>query len=333
MSDRKITDRDYLFLSSMLKARESRMLTRDRLEQMLSGTAAEAAKVLSESGWPDMAGMNPEEIDKALSARRVEMLRELSLFIPEKEVTDFFRLKYDYHNAKSIVKGEGAGVSTDKLLSGAGRVEPEKLLEAFTEDNFRFVPGLLGKAMDEAKRTLAQTGNPQLCDFVLDKAYFAEMETLAKSVSDPFLDGYRQTLTDCANLRTAVRCLRMGRDLEFLRSALIPGGTVSPERLAQDAFAGEGVGGVFASTPFRDAAALGAEAVRGGAMTAFERECDNTVNRFLTSARTTGFGLPLVAGYLAAEENNIAAVRMVLTGLLAGIDPQRLKERLRDTYA
>ena len=76
MSDRKITDRDYLFLSSMLKARESRMLTRDRLEQMLSGTAAEAAKVLSESGWPDMAGMNPEEIDKALSARRVEMTGE-----------------------------------------------------------------------------------------------------------------------------------------------------------------------------------------------------------------------------------------------------------------
>ena len=34
MSDRKITDRDYLFLSSMLKARESRMLTRDRLEQI-----------------------------------------------------------------------------------------------------------------------------------------------------------------------------------------------------------------------------------------------------------------------------------------------------------
>ena len=309
------------------------MLNRERLEQMLSGTAAEAAKALAETGWPDMTGMNAEELDRALAQRREDLLREISLFIPEKEVTDFFRLKYDYHNAKSIVKGEGAGVSAAKLFSKAGRVAPDKLLEAFSEDNFRFIPGLLGKAMDEAKRTLAQTGNPQLCDFVLDKAYFAEMAELAAAVSDPFLDKYRQTLTDCANLRTAVRCLRMGKDLEFLRNALIAGGTVSPERLAQDAFAGEGVAGAFAVTPFRDAAVVGGEAVRGGAMTAFERECDNTVNRFLTSARMTGFGLPLVAGYLAAEENNIAAVRMVLTGLLAGIEPQRLKERLRDTYA
>lgn len=35
----------------------------------------------------------------------------------------------------------------------------------------------------------------------------------------------------------------------------------------------------------------------------------------------SGFGSPLVVGYLAAEENNITAVRMVLTGLLAGIEP------------
>jgi len=39
-----------------------------------------------------------------------------------------------------------------------------------------------------------------------------------------------------------------------------------------------------------------------------------------------------VVGYLAAEENAITTVRMILTGLLSGIDPDRLKERLRDTY-
>ena len=37
-------------------------------------------------------------------------------------------------------------------------------------------------------------------------------------------------------------------------------------------------------------------------------------------------------GYLTAEEGNTMAVRMVLTGLLAGIAPERLKERLRESY-
>ena len=44
------------------------------------------------------------------------------------------------------------------------------------------------------------------------------------------------------------------------------------------------------------------------------------------------FGPEQVVGYLTAEEGNTMAVRMVLTGLLAGIDPERLKERLRESY-
>ena len=40
MAKKNVSDRDYLFLSSMLKARENRMLRRDRLEQMLSPRSA-----------------------------------------------------------------------------------------------------------------------------------------------------------------------------------------------------------------------------------------------------------------------------------------------------
>ena len=67
-------------------------------------------------------------------------------------------------------------------------------------------------------------------------------------------------------------------------------------------------------------------------MTQFEKACDNAVNAFLDTARRTGFGSEVAVGYLAAEENAITTVRMVMTGLLSGIDPERLKERLRDTY-
>ena len=85
-------------------------------------------------------------------------------------------------------------------------------------------------------------------------------------------------------------------------------------------------------TPFSDAAALGAAAIEGGTMTEFERECDNAVNRYMTGAHLKSFGPEQVVGYLTAEEGNTMAVRMVLTGLLAGIDPERLKERLRESY-
>lgn len=329
----KFTDRDYLFLSSLLRAREANMLTGERLEQMLSaGTFAEAAKLLAEAGWPDLSELDRSGVDAALTERREAIFAELARLAPQSEVVDLFRVRYDYHNAKTIIKGEGAGVEAGHLISGAGRVERERLEQAFTENDYRFVPGVLGHAMQDAKSILARTGNPQLADFILDRACYAEMRSAADALECRFASDYVTLLIDGANLRTGVRCARMQKDQEFVKSALISGGSVSVERLAQSVSAGEGVTGLFASTAYKDAAALGSEAIRGGRMTEFELECDNTVNRFLSDARRMSFGPEAVVGYLAAEENNITAVRMVLTGLLAGIDPARLKERLRDSY-
>ena len=43
--------------------------------------------------------------------------------------------------------------------------------------------------------------------------------------------------------------------------------------------------------------------------------------------------LAAVAAYLAAIEGEIQAVRMILTGRLAGVKPEAIRERLRDLYA
>ena len=186
--------------------------------------------------------------------------------------------------------------------------------------------------MEEAKGLLARTDNPQAADFVLDRAYYAELLELAGQVTSPFLGQYVRTLIDSANLRTVVRCARMGKDPEFMRQALIPGGSVSFDTAVRGSVTGDELDALFGSTVFRRASELGSDALEGGPMTAFERECDNAVNTFLGSARRTGFGSEVAVGYLAAEENSITAVRMILTGLLSGINPERLKERLRDTY-
>lgn len=80
-------------------------------------------------------------MSEALAKRQAEIYAEITRFVPEKELVGIFRLKYDYHNAKTIVKGEGAGVDAAYLLSDAGQVEPEKLEAAFREDSFQFIPG------------------------------------------------------------------------------------------------------------------------------------------------------------------------------------------------
>ena len=243
---------------------------------------------------------------------------------------ELFRLKYDYHNAKAVLKGEAMGVDPLRLMSVSGRIAPEKLKAAYDEERISDLPKVLGAAMVEAGSTLARTANPQLADFELDRACFDEMKAIAAELDNPFLAGYVKLLVDAANLKSAVRTARMRKSADFLSSVLIKGGADVDRIAAAD---GDGLAAIFAHTPLEKAAAAGAEAIAGGSMTAFELLCDNAVNDYLRSAKLVSYGPEVVAAYIAAVETEITAVRMILTGALAGVDADTIKERLRDLYA
>lgn len=323
----------YLCLSAMLRAREPKLLNNDRAQRMLdAGSFEEAAKLLTDCGYADMSQMSAKEIEAELAGHRRSVFKELEELSPDRELVDVFRMKYDYHNLKAIIKAEAMGLSAKSIMSDSGRFDPEELLTIYNEERFTELPPIPAQAVQEAKSTLARTGNPQLADFVLDKAYFAELKATAKSAGSAFLEGYAEVLIDSANLKSAVRTLRMGKDTDFLREVLIPGGKVSVDRIVA-AGDGDGIAALFAHSGLDKAAALGAEAANGGSMTEFELSCDNAVNTYLKGAKLISYGAEAVVSYLAAVEGEITAVRMILTGRLSGIDPGVIRERLRDLYA
>lgn len=327
-----VTNTNYLFLTAYIRAREGKLLTRERLERMVEAPDfGEAARVLTECGYPELGGASDQQIEESFYARRAAFLKEMEQFCPEKELVDAFRLKYDYHNAKTLVKAEGAGVEADTVLSRSGRVPPTVLREAFVEDSWRRVPAPLAAAIREAKTALARTTNPQISDIILDKAYFAELMTLTKKLSDDFYTGYVRLSIDVANLRSAVRCLRGRMDEGVLRAALIPDGNVSVGRILKRVY-NESVAAVFSERALARAAELGQQAMEGAPLAAFERECDNVLTRYLAAAKMTSCGGDVAVAYLASLEGEIVAVRMVLLGKRSGLSPEKLRERLRDCY-
>lgn len=323
----------YLCLSAMLRAREPKLLNADRAVRMVEAASYEdAAKQLGDCGYGDMSQMNAKEVEAYLAERRSEIFAELDRLAPDKLIVDVFRMKYDYHNAKTIIKAEAMGQDAMRLMSDCGRIAPKVMLELYNEEKYSQLPKTLGEALEEAKTVLARTANPQLADFILDKAYFAEIKAAAKAIDCPYLDGYAAILTDSTNLKSAVRTLRMGKDMEFMDYALIPGGSVDTDRIV-NAGDKEGISALYAHGLLEKAAALGAEAAEGGSMTAFELACDNAVNAYLQKAKLISYGPEALIAYLAAVEGEVTAVRMILTGRLAGIEPQVIRERLRDLYA
>ncbi len=329
----KVKNTAYLALTAMLRAREAKMLDSDRMDRMLNAaTYADAAKMLTDCGYEDMSGLDAKLLDAVLNAKKLEIFEEVYRMSPEPEVVDLFRLKYDYHNAKVVIKAVGAGVKADHLYSDLGRVSGEAVAEAYETDYYSNLPKALGEAIQEAKVTLAKTGNPQLADFILDNAYFAEMTGMAKAQGNSFLMGYVKVMIDAANLRTAVRTVRMGKGQDFLLQALIAGGNVSADTLAAAA-GGDGLAGLYTATVLYGAAGLGVEAIKGGSMTKFELACDNAVTAYLADAKLVSFGCQAVLKYLALVESEITAIRMILSGKMAGIAPNTIRERLRDLDA
>ncbi|MDO4815044.1 MAG: V-type ATPase subunit [Bacillota bacterium] len=333
MSEKKCEREKYLFLSAHLRAKEAKMLTAEKASRLLdAGSFEEAAKQLCECGYEDMSGMSVSEISEALNTRRRVMLKDIANMLPDKEIADIFRIKYDYHNAKVLIKAEAMNSERFDLLSCAGRMSPEKIATAYREENFIFCPDVLAKAMMDAKRVLNRSENPQLADFILDKACYGELTETAKALNSKFIKGYVELLIDCANLKSIVRCLRMGKNADFMRGALIPGGSIYTERIAV-LNTPEAIASLFSVTKLKDAAAKGAGAVSGGRMTAFELACDNAVMSYLKGAKLVSYGEAPVVAYLAAFESELTAVRMILTGLKANIAPDTIRERLRDFYA
>ena len=332
MSNKKCVREKYLYLSAMLRAREARMLTRDRAERMVDAPSFdEAAKMLTDCGYKDMSGFSAKQVEQALAEHRAEIFAELARISPDAEPIEIFRMRYDYHNAKIVIKTESGGSDRSDLMSKSGRVNPEELKRSFTEEKYLSLPPVLADAMVEAKSALARSQNPQLADFILDRAYFSELLAASQKLGSAFLRGYAQTMIDAANLRSAVRTMRMNKDAEFLKTALVSGGGIDTGRIL--AASGDTLAAIYANTLLANAAVLGAAAVKGGTLTEFELACDNAVTAYLTGARLVAYGEAPVIAYLAAVEGEVTALRMILTGLLAGLPAETIRERLRDLYA
>ncbi len=333
MAQPKIKDTDYLFLSARIKALECNLLTKERMDRMLDApTVEDAAKVLQECGYAELPRVGVDALEETLADQRQATIEDLTAFAPDVNIIDVFKVKYDYHNAKVLLKAEAMNMDPKSLLVSAGRVPVNELEEMVSTSSFSGLPGIYASAIQSAREVLATTGDPQLADFVLDRAYFEDMFDLAEQSGSKFLRGYVAISIDSANIRSAVRTMRMEKSADFLKGVLFEGGNVDVMRILNAVSAGGSLEELYAATELKEAAEAGAQALRGGGLTRFEKLCDDAVNEYLSGAKYVPFGDAPLIGYLAAKESEYTAVRIIMNGRMANLDRATIEERLREAY-
>ena len=264
---KKIKDTDYLYLSSYLQARKAHR-----------GDAAE---------------------DKAA------VYRELLTMAPDPQIVDFFRLKYDYHNAKVYLKSIAMGTDASRLYMPLGRIEPSALTEAFRSEDFRAMPEVFSKAVREASDTLGRTADPRLADFILDRAYVKELADTAEKTRSPFLKGYASLNVDALHLRALLRMLKSGVRPDQLKEVLSEGGSISPAAIIGAYPDAASVLALFRSTKLSPVLPEAEKAARGEGFSAFEEAVRACLANYMEGARYACFGENVLIRYLyQLEEQN-----------------------------
>ncbi|HWS42858.1 MAG TPA: V-type ATPase subunit [Pseudoflavonifractor sp.] len=320
-----MAEREYIYAVARIRSKEQLLLTGAFMEQLLSAPdEAQCLRLLAERGWGG-GEMSPEEMFRAEQRKTWDLMSEL---VEDPSVFGVFRYEVDYHNLKAAIKDCGSPKRFSGIYRAGGTVSEELIRRAVEERDESLLPERMRAVAREAADLFLQTQDGQLCDVLVDSAALRDIGRAGRESDEELLRLYGELTVAMANIKTALRAQRTGKDRKFLRRALVPCETLDLAQLedaAADSF--EAVCRYLERTEYADAVPALKQSPA-----AFERWCDNRLMRAIRPQIHNCFGLGPLAAYILARENEIKTVRIILSGKRNALAGEAIRERVRETY-
>jgi len=315
----------YAYITGRVRALEARLLDKLKMERMIAAASARAS--LSELEETDY-GPYVSQLKDIHNFEELlhDELKRLYFFIDkgslDKELTDLFRLRYDFHNLKVFLKNKfkEKPLPLEELpFIDLGTIEPLKIGKA---KKFLQIQVKVTRAFEENK-------NSQDIDIILDKEYYRLCVEKAEESENEFVINLFRMEIDLANIKIFFRCRALKRNKNFFSKALIGGGSLT-KRLFLEFYEKEESAFLrkLSFTPYAKATiGYEKEGLKG-----LELSCDNFLLEYIKKTKFITAGLEVLIAYLIAKENEIKLLRSVLTGKINEIPAQTIRERLRETF-
>lgn len=332
----KLTGTDYIFSVARVRSVEKYMLSHERAERMIDAkTAEDSIRILEECNYGyENEAVNPDDFEKLLTEEHKKSYDFIMSIAPELSYFRMFLYPYDYHNLKVLMKAEYLGIDATDLLVDTGTINIKVLKNSLNERDFLPLTENMGKALNEIIDAFPKLNDPQIIDIILDKYCYDEMYKSAEDTGSQFIVDYVRMLIDTINIKTYVRLKRMDKSWDFFSKVFIKGGNISEQTFISnynetlEKFAEQ-----ISGYGFKEAFLEGAQYLEEtGLFAVFEKLLDNKLIQFIKDAKFVSFGIDPLAAYLIAKDNEIKIARIIMAGKLAGISPELIRERLRETY-
>lgn len=313
--------------------KENDLLSEEFLEQMVKAEDYDAClAMLTEKGWGcdtdgqlvsrDMKDIILYERDRAWNLMREVLHEDISEL-------DIFLIAADYHNLKAAIKETRVNHEMEDIYMDQGAFPAEVVKNAVQTKEFDQLTERMAKVGEEALDVFLRTGDAQLCDTMVDRAQMEALVEAADKLESEALKQYAELTVVSANIKTALRAIKTGKDQEYLEQALAECKTLNKTALIKATLVGvDELDDYLAGTDYADGVTEFAKS-----MSAFERWCDNLMIERMKAQKWNPFGIDPLAAYVLACEGERKSVRIILSGKLNGLDEDAIRERIRETYA
>ena len=331
-----IQDTEYMYASAKIRASDGRDTPKVRLDRMIEcRTIPQLIRTVLDFGFlndsrqgtfPDLKSVLEASLDAA-----VQIVWEA---VPDPAVYHFLLYKYDCNNLKVALKSNILGQDYSELYFRCGTVPVEDLAKRLSEEDYTALPPHMAKACAEASAAYAATEEVRTIDFLLDAACFADIRDNAVASGVTLFREYAETRADITNILTSVRLAKSRTAKEaakalFLR-AFVPGGVLPSSLFLTDGCADyEIIFDRMNPSPLKQVVGdilSDGEDVRPDAL------FDNYTYRLMAGIKYRPFGVEIPAAFLLTREAEIKNCRIVEAGLLAGLTPEKIRERIRADY-
>lgn len=319
---------DSFFSNARAVSQENYLLGKDRLNRMIDcETAEEAYKILLESGFGNGTVGSCADFENLISAE----MQKFRSFLDETCVNGAFKsfllIKNDYHNAEAFIRSKYLNVRAEDFTVQDGLIEKSVLKGYILSDKYDSLPKSLKTALINIDEAFV-SGNASgfFVSSEIKKALYSEYKKICKGDLKKILE----VKADAVNIGAVLR----SDNYEQAKKNFVCGGSVSEVTLKKLSEAPEEQLKSLVKDIKSELDILSAveDVIMGKPLTELEREADGYALKYFKKFKYSADGDYPYMLYCYYKLNEIENVRIIMVGLLNGIDKNEIKRRLRETY-
>lgn len=324
-------DSYFIFITGMIRALENRLLGRGNYEAMLRAeTIDDVSGLLKTTSYASQTVLNmgPFSAEILIKKARSELFDFIDRYSRDTGAGRIFRLDYDYHNIKILLRRKIFSEETVDRLSDLGTMNLELITGIFAQEDYGSLPEFMRDAVSTAIEKYFSLKKTFLINLVSDSYLFAHLLAAADSTGSALICNYIRRRIDAANIMSLMRINGKIGFQDCMDYMFFEGGFIAPEIFRRGINEPlKTVSEIAAKYDLRGVSSALGE--KNTMIYAVERECRAIMIRELEAADFMISGVEPLFAYGCRSDNELKNLGMILSSKSPGFDRSIVEKMLQ----